>query len=397
MSQPVLLLCGGNEGKVFFVTSLPNSFLRSTGMQTIQTKPTVRLMPPSPLAEKTWVAEDFLLQKRFALPAPGILLLIACMQPQPIDEVIQDVAQRLSLSPERVERVVQSLLTKELLVATLSEDVRRFNEIARQWQSLGWIEAAEYHLATYNYQFLGADEEGRYLTQQRMIHYNNNEEDTNRIKTYPGASVHIPLPRPDADLLPVAPGDAWSRQVASRKFDAEMLSVIASLAFGKVGTIKTPQLQWNGQPAIHRTSPSGGARHPTEAYVVIIDVPPLQPGWYHIAIDSPQLELLHEGRVEPARLEELFPTSYGRAPFSVAAIVILTSIFERNMWRYREPRTFRTIHMDAGHLAESVQMLAQAIGVRAFIQYWANENAIEEQLGLHYLDEGFLLSIALGQ
>jgi len=365
-------------------------------MQTIQTKPTVRLKPPTPFTGQTWIAEDFLRKRRFGLPAAGILLLVACMQPQPLDEAVQEVARRLSLSLENVEHVAQALVTKELLVTSLSPEVERFVTLAKEWQAYGWVEAAEYHLATSDYQFIGADEEGRSISQQRMIRYHGREEDTGRTKTYPEAAVRIPLPHPDKDLLAVVPGEAWSREHTADALDASKLSVITSLAFGQVGTIKTPQIQWNGLPAVHRTSPSGGARHPTEAYIVVINVPSLRPGWYHVAIDPPQLELIHEGGVDTASLEKLFPTSYGRAPFRVAALLILTSMFERNMWRYREPRTFRTVHMDAGHLAESVQMIAQALGAKAFIQYWAEEQAIEEHLDLHYLDEGFLMSIALG-
>jgi SagB-type dehydrogenase family enzyme len=362
----------------------------------LRTNPAVRLKSPSFLLGSKWVAEDFLQRRRFSLPEPAILLLVACMHPQPMSEVIADIAGRLALSLRSVENIINSLLDKQLLLTSLPENVRRFEEIREQWSSYGWIEAAEYHLATYDYEFVGADEEGRQASRQRMNGYSAQEEDRNRLKRYPEASVRIPLLETDSNLLPIPASIALTDKAPSRSVDSRIFATAISMAFGKIGIIKVPQLEWGGAPAIRRSSPSGGARHPTEAYVVIVNVPELKPGWYHVAIDPPELELLREGDVGASDLACIFPTSYARAPFPVAAIVILTSLFERNMYRYREPRTFRTIHMDAGHLAASLEFIARTLGVRTFVQYWANEEIIEQRLGLHALEEGFLLSVAVG-
>jgi len=85
-----------------------------------------------------------------------------------------------------------------------------------------------------------------------------------------------------------------------------------------------------------------------------------------------------------------------RASFKIKAVVILTSVFERNMFRYREPRTFRTIFLDAGHVAATVEIASRSLGINAYVQHGINDAWVENLLGLDSLREGVILGIALG-
>jgi SagB-type dehydrogenase family enzyme len=338
-----------------------------------------------------WLAENYLRQRRYSAPGPAILLLVSCMTPQEREEVVEDVARRTGRTVSAIQSLLVPLLREELLLTRTSNDVQRFQQIRRCWADSGWSEAAEYHLLTYDYAFLGADDDGRRESRQRMLDYSGLEPDLDRTKRYEAPQARLPLPSPLAEHVTASASEVWERQVPDRELEGNSLAALLSLAFAKMGPIGT---QWNGAPLIHRSSPSGGARHPTEAYVAATNVRDLAPGWYHVAVDPPELELLRP--LDAAELAQAFPATYERAPFQVAAIVVLTSRFERNMYRYREPRTFRTVHMDAGHLAATVQILAAAFGVRSHVQYAAEETAVERALDIHPLEEGFLLSIALG-
>jgi hypothetical protein len=50
------------------------------------------------------------------------------------------------------------------------------------------------------------------------------------------------------------------------------------------------------------------------------------------------------------------------------------------MYRYREPRTFRTVFTDAGHLLGTFEMVASALGVRSFVHHALNDMEIERML-----------------
>ena len=78
------------------------------------------------------------------------------------------------------------------------------------------------------------------------------------------------------------------------------------------------------------------------------------------------------------------------APFTPQALVVVTAVFGRNMYRYREPRTFRTVFMDTGHLLGTFEMVASALGLQSFIHHAINEEAVERMLGLAALQEGVI-------
>ena len=91
-----------------------------------------------------------------------------------------------------------------------------------------------------------------------------------------------------------------------------------------------------------KTSPSGGARHPIECYVVNRTVQGLTPGIYHYAADRHALERIR-GEVPLERMQAYLPSSGYFANASV--MVFFTAVFARILWRYeylpRVPRSAR--------------------------------------------------------
>lgn len=147
-------------------------------------------------------------------------------------------------------------------------------------------------------------------------------------------------------------------------------------------------------PQTRKTSPSGGGRHPTEGYVVVLDVEGYRPGVYHFCVENNSLDYIGEAP-ERSEAENLF-TGARRAPFQARAYVVLTSMFERNMYRYREPRTFRTVWMDAGHMVATIEFTCFARGIPCFPQYALQDSQVETLLGVDGLQEGTVCAIALG-
>jgi hypothetical protein len=83
------------------------------------------------------------------------------------------------------------------------------------------------------------------------------------------------------------------------------------------------------------------------------------------------------------------------APFEPEAVLVITSVFTRNMYRYREPRTFRTVFLDAGHLIATADATAGSLGISTFFHHAVNDREVERELGISYLTEGVLAAIAL--
>ncbi|MEV4222787.1 SagB/ThcOx family dehydrogenase [Nonomuraea sp. NPDC049725] len=322
-----------------------------------------------------WLADDLLTNRRFALDATTLKVLVS----------VAAGADAAGLDPERLARLAALGLVRR--GTAWSEELRR------GWRARNWEAAARYHVATFDYPFLdySAAKGGFAVDRQQMGEFRQIEPDMNRVKSYPGAET-FPLPRPSAGLLdgPVA----MTPETARQEPPPDALARVLSMAFGAIGEIHYDVQP--AAPALRRTSPSGGARHPCEAYLYNLGFEEFPAGVYHVHPTEPRLESVAEVPPEE-QLAAQFQATWVRAPFTVRAIVVVTCVFERNMYRYREPRTFRTVHMDAGHLAATVELAARSLGLRTFTQYRDSEPLVEAHLGLHHLEEGYLLSVGLGR
>jgi SagB-type dehydrogenase family enzyme len=117
-------------------------------------------------------------------------------------------------------------------------------------------------------------------------------------------------------------------------------------------------------PTRRRSSPSGGSLQSCEAYLIARNVEGLPPGIYHYWSDADRLGMM-------APIQEDF--SFGRINagqmFSddLSAGVIITSRFDKLAWKYAHSRTYRVALLDAGHLSQTFQLMATALGLRTWL------------------------------
>ncbi|NVM23206.1 MAG: SagB/ThcOx family dehydrogenase [Desulfobacterales bacterium] len=180
-----------------------------------------------------------------------------------------------------------------------------------------------------------------------------------------------PLPRPPAyKNYPEAPRTAlpkpafekteslWNilnqrrsrRRYTSKPISAETL---ASLLWATQGiTLSRPEYQL-------RAAPSAGALYPVETYLSIHNVSDIRQGIYHFNVLDFALEEIAQGNLG----EELTRSALDQAMVGSGAVLFVwTAIVLRAMWKYRN-RCMRYIFMDAGHIAENLQLAATAMGL----------------------------------
>jgi len=118
-------------------------------------------------------------------------------------------------------------------------------------------------------------------------------------------------------------------------------------------------ITWRTQGYGFRTTPSAGALYPVETYLVIHTVEGIEPGVYHYAVESHELEQLQAGdfRLEIARAA----LDQGMAA-RANVVFVWTAVFPRNKWKYRQ-RAYRYVYLDAGHIAQNVALAAVALGL----------------------------------
>lgn len=149
---------------------------------------------------------------------------------------------------------------------------------------------------------------------------------------------------------------------------------------------------------LKKTSPSGGALHPTEAYLVVQRVEGIAPGLYHYRpVDHALQRLAWDGTA--AELETFARLAVaGQHWFSDAhVLVVLAPRFARNFWKYRNhAKAYRVCILDAGHLSQTLLLAATEQGLGAFVTAAINEVDIEQAFGLSGCVDGPLAVCGFG-
>lgn len=142
-----------------------------------------------------------------------------------------------------------------------------------------------------------------------------------------------------------------------------------------------------------KTSPSGGARHPIEAYVCVRRVTGIRPGLYHYAADVHRLEQIRLGDMTD-RLRTWMPHSGYFA--NAAFLVVLSAVLERQVWRYPYARAYRAALAEAGHVCQTFCLAATWRGLAPFCLMGLDDAAIEKDLGLDGVRETVLYVAGAG-
>jgi SagB-type dehydrogenase family enzyme len=142
-----------------------------------------------------------------------------------------------------------------------------------------------------------------------------------------------------------------------------------------------------------KTSPSGGARHPIEVYVLARRVADVPPGLYHYRPDRHRLALLRPGATLRQILSYLpSQTYFGPA----AALMLMTAVFERTQWKYDFARAYRVVLAEAGHLCQTFCLVATWLGLAPFETMALADSRIERDLGIDGVSESVLYAAGVG-
>jgi SagB-type dehydrogenase family enzyme len=121
------------------------------------------------------------------------------------------------------------------------------------------------------------------------------------------------------------------------------------------------QLLWaaSGKNLYRRTAPSAGATYPLETYLVVGEVEGLESGLYHYSYSRHSLETIKEEDIRD-RLSQaaLGQRMIERAPISI----IIAADYGRTTNHYGQ-RGIRYVHMEAGHVGQSISLQAIALGL----------------------------------
>jgi putative peptide maturation dehydrogenase len=208
--------------------------------------------------------------------------------------------------------------------------------------------------------------------------------------------------------------DILDARASCRNFDTEaplplaQLAQVLERAFGAHGQVQGAE----DFDVLKKTSPSGGALHPTECYLVVRNVDGLARGLYHyrpvdhalqpLPLDE-ALVLANAGRHTDAQgMDALDFLAWiavgGQQWFAEAhALCVLAPRFHRNFWKYRNhPKAYRVCILDIGHLSQTLLLSATEQGLGSYVTAAINEADLERAFGLTHWIDGPLAICGIG-
>jgi len=142
-----------------------------------------------------------------------------------------------------------------------------------------------------------------------------------------------------------------------------------------------------------RTAPSAGALFPVETYLSVNDVEDMEPGIYHYAVQTHELEQLETGDFRLASARAALDQDMA---YAANAVFIWTAVFERAKWKYRQ-RAYRYVYLDAGHIAANLALAATALGLGSCQIAALYDDEVNALLGLDGKRESALYMSVVGR
>lgn len=288
--------------------------------------------------------------------------LLGTRASQEEDQLSQSAAEDLDISPEDASELVTLLHGESVLVEPEQND--RFFELVRGWSEMGWRDAADFHVASYGLPFLPDDDGGQ--TYREL--FRDLLESPGVIGDQPEHYAPKATRRALALAIERLPDGVSAQDVLEsarpvNKFSGPAPDAAALMA-GLVDACAAQRVV-GGSLGEHqqRAYPSGGSRHPFEAYLVSKGIDGIPQGTYWF---DPLTHELHP-RETVASDEEVNAACFGKGGVvSSRVCVVLTCRWLRHSWKYRYARSYRMLLLELGHMIQAINLSMRARGVDVY-------------------------------
>jgi SagB-type dehydrogenase family enzyme len=139
-------------------------------------------------------------------------------------------------------------------------------------------------------------------------------------------------------------------------------------------------------------TPSGGARNPFEAYVLVRDVEGISPGFYHYSAIDHTLQITCTDL--PNQQSNLLAGQEWVDEMPV--IVFLVAAMERTMWKYPDANAYRVVLIEAGHIGQNMMLAATAHGLSCCPTAALCHDSIGRYLNLEKITHVPIYALTLG-
>ena len=293
------------------------------------------------------------------------------------------IPQLSQYSAKSVRAMIDELAAHTLLIKSGTTDAKEDAKLARIWSN--WLPYGSFHFGTKDVRFTPGRQQEKLLAG-----YLADSTPPPFFKSYPNAR-RLRLPPcqiPKTEFVRVLE----SRQTHRHFSDTALpLAAVSQLLFCTWGVMDYLSTVYGKLP--RKSSPSGGARHPGEVYLLALKVSGLPPGLYYYNPKHHCLVVLRNGHMQEKAVEYCAGQTYVK---HAAALFLMTAVFPRSMWKYRFARAYRVVLLDAGHLCQTFCLTATWMGLAPFCTAALKDSLIEQDLGIDGISESVLYVAGVG-
>jgi SagB-type dehydrogenase family enzyme len=198
----------------------------------------------------------------------------------------------------------------------------------------------------------------------------------------------IPLPSPSLESGP----SLWKvlekrRSVRDYRPTPLTLAELSTLLWATQGITQQAFSAW------YRTSPSAGALHPIDTYLVINRVEGLDPGTYFLKVPEFSLAARKIGDFSSSVARAALDQEMARA---AAVVFVWVAVIERSRQKYRQ-RAYRYIYLDCGHIGQNLYLAASAMGLGCCAVGAFFDDEVNELVGVDGQEETAIYLAAVGK
>jgi SagB-type dehydrogenase family enzyme len=324
---------------------------------------------------------NYLTRRTFAANPVTLDLIRFFFTPRTIPDALVKFG---SYSRESLTSAILQLIDAQLLLEYGSADWKRDKRVESSWRP--WLPEGGFHFMTKDSPYAPWD-----WTVEEKIQALPKTPAPSQFKRIPGTdSRRLPSHAIDTDtFFETLHARRTHRDFATRAVSLQNVSKLLQTTWGVQGYLQTDV--FGSLP--HKTSPSGGARHPIEVYLVALRVDGLERGLYHYQAKNHRLARL-PGKASARRVSAYCAD---QAYFAgAAALFIMTAVFARTMWKYGRARAYRVVLLETGHLGQTFCLTATRMGLAPFSTAALKDSLIEEDLGIDGISESVLYITGVG-
>jgi SagB-type dehydrogenase family enzyme len=289
-----------------------------------------------------------------------------------------------SYAGDSIGEAILKLIEGQLLLECDSPESARDDLFDSSWKP--WLPEGGFHFLTKDAPYVGGD----WTIEQIMRTIPDTPSPPLFKKTEGAESVSLPFHERETDsFYQTLHARRTQREFSEAEVPLDSISKLLQTTWGVQGYVESKY--FGSLP--RKTSPSAGARNPVEVYLMALRVKGLDAGLYHYDARDHALETIScEATPQLAR------AYCADQPFIAysSALFIMTGVFARTMWKYPNPRAYRVVLLDAGHLGQTFCLTATRMGLAPFSTAALKDSLIEKDLGIDGISESVLYVTGVG-